>query len=528
MFVLMRMSKGAAAMVLLVTMAQWGCGQDDGAAPPVQERRSPLFGGGTLWPESDGTHVVPVCWETGLADDGSGQAVNPHTRPDWGILSATVRDAMLSSWGRVANIEFVWFLDCPSNSEAGNGGFIAINMAGGNNSSGGNTLLGYRGPSAWTRMRLDPASRTDMSLDPWLDFRGQVMHETGHALGFPHENDRADNPRNTGCPVTDGNMNNNGGPTYGTAFDLHSIMNYSYDQGPSNCTLPRPYRLSKWDIIGAQNAYGRRTPGQLVAASGSCLDIPLPYSAHESLQIFQCHTGTNQAWQLQASGPYWGKVYNPAYDVFAETDWTWGAGHEVAVGPAPTAGMSQAWGSSDGYQIRGIGDLCLDVPDGQIVSNQYVQIYSCNGGANQRWKAFPDGTIRPIGDTSYCLDVPWGSASSGNGLQLYPCHGGAAQQFTFEDSGEIRFQGLCVDVRYGTPDSGNPVQLYSCKSGGDPSRVNQLWHLTMPSMRAWNDSNWCLGVQNSASLNHTPIVQSLCNGSAGQEWDYHFKSFVGF
>ena len=164
-----RISKLASATALLAITASLGCGQDGEATEPIEAKKSALVKSGNLWPASGAT-LVRVCWETGLANGGSGNEVNPHNRADWPILSATVRDAMHSSWGRVANIQFIYFEDCPSNSSAGNGGYLAINMGGGNNATGGNTLLGYQGPSAWTRMRLDPDTRSDESLDYWARF----------------------------------------------------------------------------------------------------------------------------------------------------------------------------------------------------------------------------------------------------------------------------------------------------------------------------------------------------------------------
>lgn len=507
-----------AAVALAASLG--GCGEqadevDSSEPAQTDQTAGALLGGGSLWPGG----VVNVCWETGLASDGSGQSVNPHTRSDWSTLSATVRDTMRSTWGRAANIEFVGFTDCPSSSPSGNAGFLAINMGGGTNASCGETMLGYQG-GIWTRMRLDTGCVYGNS-DVWGEFRGQVMHETGHALGFQHEWDRADNPHNTGCSTGDANTVGTPGPYYGTAFDIHSIMNYSYDQG---CWLPRPFRLSAWDIVGTQNAYGRRISGTLAPASGSCLDLPMPYSSGELLQVYQCNGGTNQLWSLQSNG--W--VSNPGSASFVDVPWaTTAPGAQLDSNNKNwPATSNQLWHSANGYQLRGIGDMCLDIPSANIANNQVVQIYTCNGGSNQQWKAHSDGTIRPVGNAGFCLDVPYGSAYAGNLLQLYTCNGGASQRFTFDDSGEILFGNMCLDVQHGTPTPGNVVQLYPCKSASDPSRMNQLWHLTSSIV---GSNGLCVEAQGSSSLNHTPIVQNTCNSSAaGQQWDYYFHGLVGF
>ena len=78
-----------------------------------------------LWPGG----IVRVCWETRLGLDGGGNPVNPHTRPEWAVLSAVVRDTMRSTWGRVANVQFTGFVDCPSNDPSAMGGWAAINLA---------------------------------------------------------------------------------------------------------------------------------------------------------------------------------------------------------------------------------------------------------------------------------------------------------------------------------------------------------------------------------------------------------------
>lgn len=476
---------------------------------------------GPLWPGG----VVRVCWETQRSVDGSGNPINPHTRPDWSTISALVRDTMRSTWGRAANIEFTGFIDCPSNSDTGNAGWLAINLSthapvppGARDDSGGNTLVGYAGAGTWTRMRLDPEQfGGDLEM-----LRGQVIHETGHALGFEHEWDRADNPHNTGCTVADGNRAGTNGDYLGTSFDIPSIMNFTYDQGGPGCQLPQPYALSAYDIVGVQKAYGRHSAGQLVAHSGGCLNIPLPYSVGGVLQTYECQqNGGNSLWQFSdnhISAPYYGAfVDNPRSNPSPGVQL-------IAYTRNSPVTSNQVWHPTNGYQIRGIGDTCLDIPSGNITNGQPIQIYRCNGGANQQWRAFADGTIRPASNTSYCLDVPNGSNTVGNVVQLWQCWGGINQKFRFSNSGEILFNvpfGNCLNVRSGTPSSGNLVQLYRCDGG-----ANESWHL---SLSISGSNGLCIESQDSSSLNHTRINQNTCNGRiAGQQWDYYFYNFTGF
>src|SRR5262249_3240885 len=135
----------------------------------------------TLWPNGQ----VPVCWETGPAADGSGDRNAAHSYPNFGNISAAVRSAAEEYWGRSANIHFVGWLDCLSNRPEGNPGTIAIHWNPGTGADSSN--VGYFSGS-WTRMEIDP---TAFAADA-VKFRGIVLHEFGHALGFNHEMDRPD------------------------------------------------------------------------------------------------------------------------------------------------------------------------------------------------------------------------------------------------------------------------------------------------------------------------------------------------
>src|SRR5262249_39493381 len=64
--------KPIAHTIAVLSLVFAGCGQEIAGDEQYQEVRSPLLLDGSLWPISwNGTHIVPVCWETGLASDNS-------------------------------------------------------------------------------------------------------------------------------------------------------------------------------------------------------------------------------------------------------------------------------------------------------------------------------------------------------------------------------------------------------------------------------------------------------------------------
>jgi hypothetical protein len=74
-------------------------------------------------------------------------------------------------------------------------------------------------------------------------------------------------------------------------------------------------------------------------------------------------------------------------------------------------------------------DKCLDVSGNGTADGAKVQLWSCNGGANQNWQANPDGSLRNP-QSGKCLDVSGANSSDGTLVHLWTCHGGANQKWT--------------------------------------------------------------------------------------------------
>ncbi|WP_375772477.1 hypothetical protein NR798_16835 [Archangium gephyra] len=209
-----------------------GCGgpaespeQDEPLA--TRELQQPLLLSGTKWPRGQ----VPVCWDA-----------ETLARPDFATRSVQVRRLANNSWPTVANVEFTGWGACPANTAA----MVVVRLQ--DSLSANTDGIGYSSTSA--RIMTLGVNRSDFD-------GGLVPHEFGHVLGFAHEMARSDFPDDTSGPCAEGNVS---GDILQTPPDRQSIMASDYCQ--TNVSL------SGWDVLGSQNAYGRRAQGfsQLLTA----------------------------------------------------------------------------------------------------------------------------------------------------------------------------------------------------------------------------------------------------------------------
>ena len=57
-----------------------------------------------------------------------------------------------------------------------------------------------------------------------------------------------------------------------------------------------------------------------------------------------------------------------------------------------------------------------------------MQIWDCNGGANQKWTINADGTIVGV-QSGLCLDVTGASTANGTLIEIWTCNGGGNQRW---------------------------------------------------------------------------------------------------
>lgn len=172
---------------------------------------------------------IPVCWE------------NPSDA--FVAEMKLVRDSISESWQKNSSLRFNGWQKCASTNA---GIRILIEDSGPHTKGLGNRLdkkqdgmvLNFSFVNWSSSCRESETTRS-------FCIRSIAVHEFGHALGFAHEQNRADAPGE--CQLL---RQGSDGPVLLTPYDPKSVMNYCNGSSYSNGVL------SEKDILGLQKVYG--------------------------------------------------------------------------------------------------------------------------------------------------------------------------------------------------------------------------------------------------------------------------------
>ncbi|GIH67535.1 alpha-galactosidase [Microbispora siamensis] len=140
-----------------------------------------------------------------------------------------------------------------------------------------------------------------------------------------------------------------------------------------------------------------------------------------------------------------------------------GSGTTPSASPSPTSGTTSA--------IKGVGSgRCLDVAGASQANGAQVQIWDCNGQANQRWTPTASGELRVYGNK--CLDVNNRGTADGTNVVIWDCNGQSNQQWRFNADGTITAVGAnkCLDAYNNGTANGTKVVIWTCNG-----QANQRW-----------------------------------------------------
>jgi hypothetical protein len=124
-----------------------------------------------------------------------------------------------------------------------------------------------------------------------------------------------------------------------------------------------------------------------------------------------------------------------------------------------------------GASLVGVqSNRCLDVASASRANGAAVQLWDCNGGANQQWTATASGELRVYGDK--CLDATGQGTTAGTTVQIWDCNGQANQKWAAQSDGSVRGtqSGLCLDASGQGTANGTRIALWTCNG-----QANQRW-----------------------------------------------------
>jgi hypothetical protein len=113
---------------------------------------------------------------------------------------------------------------------------------------------------------------------------------------------------------------------------------------------------------------------------------------------------------------------------------------------------------------------CVDDNAQSSANGTKIQLWDCNGGANQQWTVASNGTLQVYGK---CMDITGANYNNGTNIELWDCNGGANEQWKAANGTLVNpASGKCLDDPGSNTANGTQLDLWTCNGGG-----NQQWHL---------------------------------------------------
>jgi ricin-type beta-trefoil lectin protein/putative Ig domain-containing protein len=184
-------------------------------------------------------------------------------------------------------------------------------------------------------------------------------------------------------------------------------------------------------------------------------------------------------------------------------------------------GANEEWAIAGQYGelYNPVSGKCLEDPGSSTKNGTQLDIWTCNLGNNQNWllPASPfDSAI-----SSMCINDAGNSAANGAKIISYTCNGGSNEKLQIPTAGPyalLEVNGKCLNATGNGTNNGTAIQLYTCAdSSGDVYSAN-LWYLTANGQIENAQAQKCLAIPGNSTANSTRLELEDCYGEPGEVW----------
>jgi len=149
------------------------------------------------------------------------------------------------------------------------------------------------------------------------------------------------------------------------------------------------------------------------------------------------------------------------------TNNNWPTGAQAVIA---SAGVQTSTGTQTGNIVGAQSGRCIDDPNSSTTNGTQMQLFDCNGNANQRWTYTASKQFTLFGNK--CLDASGRGTTNGTPVIIWDCNGQTNQQWNVNSNGTITGvqSGLCLDATGAVTANGTKIIIWSCNGGS-----NQQW-----------------------------------------------------
>jgi hypothetical protein len=158
----------------------------------------------------------------------------------------------------------------------------------------------------------------------------------------------------------------------------------------------------------------------------------------------------------------------------------------------------------------GAGQIGIGTSQGETAQFDNLQVVAGTGGGNGGGSTSP---LRNV-NAGRCVDVPNQSQTNGTQLNLWDCNGGANQQWTSTSGRQLQvYGGKCLDGGSGGTAPGTRTVISDCNS-----QPGQQWNVNADGTVTGVQSGLCLDANGNGTANGTQVILWTCNGGNNQKW----------